>query len=50
MERVGEGTFRGTGDVMTVTPPKIEKPIARRSEALLFVLLLVKGTEPFSEG
>lgn len=51
-ERVGEGSFRGTGDVMKVTSPKIEKSIARKSEAFLFlfVLLLAKGTEPFSEG
>lgn len=49
-ESVGEGSFRGTGNVMKVTSPKIEKPIAGKPEALLFVLLLAKGTEPFSEG
>lgn len=33
---------------MKAASPKIEKPVARRLEAVLFVFLQVKGTEPFS--
>lgn len=35
---------------MKAASPKIEKPVARRLEAVLFVFLQVKGTEPFSGG